>query len=88
MPREKANADTGIQEYRKKRAKKEGFGVATKLRADCPICGSKLIKASPSSEIEIDCPKCKSRINIIVGDKGYHLLVLKTADMLSGNSKE
>ena len=69
-------------------SQKEGFGVAIKLRADCPICGSKLIKAAPSSDIEIDCPKCKSRVNIIVGDKGYHLMVLKTADMLSAGNKE
>lgn len=54
--------------------------MATKFRADCPICGNKLMKAAPSSDIEVDCQRCKSQIQIVVNDKGFHLTVLRCSD--------
>lgn len=52
--------------------------MSTRFRADCPICGSKLMKAAPASNIELDCPKCKSQLQIVVSETGYQMTLLNT----------
>ena len=44
-----------------------------KYRIACPICGWMLIQASPQSDIDADCPKCKSRLWIMVEERGIRI---------------
>lgn len=40
----------------------------SKLYATCPRCGRRLCKAIPGSEVEQECPYCKSTVLITVDD--------------------
>lgn len=42
-------------------------------KATCPICGWSLMKATPNSEIHIDCPKCKNHLWIVIEEKGVRI---------------
>ena len=37
-----------------------------KLFAICPICGKKLCKAEEGSLVDLQCPECKSQLEIVV----------------------
>ena len=37
-----------------------------KLFAICPICGKKLCKAEEGSSVDIQCPECKTQVEIVV----------------------
>jgi len=43
---------------------------SSKLYATCPLCGRRLCKAIPGSEIEIDCLKCQKTVLISVDKDG------------------
>lgn len=42
----------------------------SKLYATCPLCGRRLCKAIPGSEIEIECGKCQNSVLISVDKDG------------------
>lgn len=44
-----------------------------KYKATCPICGWSLIQASPNSQINISCPKCKSYLSVEVEENGVRV---------------
>lgn len=41
----------------------------------CPICGYKLLKAANGSNIEIYCPKCKTKLGIVINDNGVSIQI-------------
>ena len=48
-------------------------------RVSCIQCGHKLLGACPDSEIEMNCPKCKTFLQIAVRSEGVRI-TLKTAE--------
>ena len=43
---------------------------SSKLYVTCPACGKRLCRAVPGSELEQDCPKCRSLVLVQVDPDG------------------
>lgn len=43
------------------------------MYAMCPQCGRKLCKGDAGSKLEIECPKCKHMIYILIENNGVKL---------------
>ena len=50
--------------------------------SSCPVCGRTLFKGTPSSCIEVGCPKCKEYLKINFTDAGYQVCVIKSDERI------
>lgn len=50
--------------------------------ASCPICGRTLFKGSPSSYMELSCPKCKAYLSVNVENDGVRIHLKETQNRI------
>lgn len=54
----------------------------------CPNCSKRLALAKVNSEIEIECPKCKGIINVVISsDNKVITQVIKEAELVNNYEK-
>lgn len=58
-----------------------------KYKASCPICGRNLFRGTPSSHVEVNCPKCGAFLQVAFEQNGYTVETTGTrAEVLKGKA--
>ena len=53
-------------------------------KASCPICGRVLLSGTENSELELYCPKCKTKLNVNFKVYGVTVTVMDNSNITIG----
>ena len=62
------------QMFSKKKTNKTGENIMQKY-ANCPICGTKLLKADEVKNLELQCHKCKEFLIVEISTGGIEIII-------------